>query len=283
MPIMELETLLKSEVAGLAGVAPPSITWACRKGGALHPALTPYGRRLYANHAAVRAYIHKPALRATNRVNRASIRAGVEPRPALTETPPEVTDPFALAMGADSGDAVTFSGVRPEAPGEVSQGAAGGSPMTHPSPALAAHVRQYLYDVHTQIAGAFPDHVDNLGSMTLREIVERFGSLPNLKDAVKAMANFADMRNKEGLASKRRGELVSRDVLTGTLLPLVELAFRRLVSEAPVALTDQIIARVLAGGDDLRSDVEALIRLENSGILTDCKEKLVLEFERVGA
>ncbi len=70
-------------------------------------------------------------------------------------------------------------------------------------------------------------------------------------------------------------------MLTGTLLPLVELAFRRLVSEAPIALTDQIIARVLTGGDDLRSDVEALIRLENSGILTDCRDKLVTEFERV--
>tara|TARA_R110000765_G_scaffold147569_1_gene250147 strand:- start:1001 stop:1717 length:717 start_codon:yes stop_codon:yes gene_type:complete len=237
---------------------------------------------LYADHEAVKAYIHKPSMRATNRVNRAAIRAGVEPRPATTETPGPVTDSFGFVTGADSEESVSSNGVRPEAPGVVLQGAAGGSPIRHPGPSLTAHVRQYLYDVQTQIAGAFPDHVDNLGSMTLREIVERFGSLPNLKDAVKAMANFADMRNKEGLAAKRRGELVSRDVLTGTLLPLVELAFRRLVSEAPVALTDQIVARVLAGGDDLRSDVEALIRLENSGILTDCKEKLVLEFERVG-
>jgi hypothetical protein len=144
---------------------------------------------------------------------------------------------------------------------------------------LDRHVAQYLYDVETGLAGAFPGDIEDLGSMTLREVVERFGSFGGLRDAVRGLRDFADMQNKQGLALQRRGELISRNVVTASVIPLIDLAFTRLVTEAPTALAEQVIARVQsASGSDLRIDVEDLIRSENSGILSDCRDSLVREF-----
>ena len=98
------------------------------------------------------------------------------------------------------------------------------------------------------------------------------------------MKNYADMQHKEAAAAERRGELIPRTVISNSLVPLIDLAFRRLVTEAPGALAEQIIARVLsAAGEgktgDLRLDVEALIRRETSTILTDCRDRFVQEVE----
>ena len=53
------------------------------------------------------------------------------------------------------------------------------------------------------------------------------------------------------------------------------------MNEVPVALTDQIIARVFAGGVDTKADVEGLVRREISGVLKDCSTTLASELEKL--
>ena len=69
--------------------------------------------------------------------------------------------------------------------------------------------------------------------MTLRQVVDEFGALPAFRDAVKAMRDHADMKLKEANAAKKRGEHVDRSVISAVVMPLVELAYKRLVAEAP--------------------------------------------------
>lgn len=137
-----------------------------------------------------------------------------------------------------------------------------------------------LYDVEQQIAGVFPDDLTDLGSMPLREVVDRFGSLAGLREVVRALKDFADMRNKEGLAAQRRGTLIARDLIGQSFVPLVDMAFLRLVGEVPTLLTEQIVARVNSGGDELRGDVETILIEQLSKVLTECRDamaKLVRE------
>jgi hypothetical protein len=261
------EIITKSELSRRAGVWPAAVGRACEPGHVLHPALTPDGKRLFAAHSTVVDYISKP------RPPR-HLRNRNPPRPSATPTPPR--DPFAQAL-----ELATL----PDA-GISAEGAAEQVSTLEPSPSMIpdndrdrqSHVM--LYDLQAYSGGQLPEDMNELGDLTLREVADRFGTLMAFRDVVKALSLHADMRNKEGIAAKRRGELISRDIFSNTLVPLVDMAFKRLVNEAPQALTEQIIARVLAGGDDLKVDVEALIRQENSGILTDCRTTMVSELEK---
>ena len=84
-----------------------------------------------------------------------------------------------------------------------------------------------------------------------------------------------------GLAAKRRRDLVDRRIVTAVLVPLVDMSYSRVVSDAPVALTEQIVARVMSGGDDLKIDVEEMIRKELGGILSDCRDSMAHELEQL--
>ncbi len=264
---METE-LRQCDLAHYAGVGRTSARKAFR--GKLRPALTPCGMRVFSAHPLVQTYInakHGLRSRALRAARERELRA--EPTPAPS-TP--AVDPFAVAAAhAGSG--------APPAPA-----------LEPPSPVSAfdsvghrrAHIDRTLYDLHTQTAGQLPADVEELGALTLREVVDRFGGLQALSDAVRSLKNFADMKVKEVDAAKKRGDLIERKLLTAVLMPLVDLSFKRLVGEVPIALTDRIIARVLSGGDDLKLDVETLVRDENSGVLESMRDRLVSELQEMG-
>ena len=56
--------------------------------------------------------------------------------------------------------------------------------------------------------------VTDLGALTLREIADRFGSVESMHTVVKALKDYAAMQNQEGLANKRRGEMIDRDLVS---------------------------------------------------------------------
>lgn len=298
----------KGAFAVHAGVTSAAISQALR--GELSDALTPDRKRIYPDHPAAQNYVKGSTLAQKRRIHpprrRSTPRNGGKP----AMLPGEDVFTFSRRMaerqiverqeGVDERKA--FRAARSAVDREARDKAAWAArPGAAPAPpladgddppiwlgvipgSLAAWSRQYLFDVERGLAGQFPDEIDDLGSMTLREMVDRFGSIENLGGLVKLLKNYADMQHKEAAAAERRGDLISRTVISNSLVPLIDLAFRRLVTEAPGALAEQIIARVLsAAGEgktgDLRLDVEALIRRETSTILTNCRDRFVQEVE----
>lgn len=271
---MEPRYITRSELARLAGVSPPIITLRIQA-GKFEGVLTPNGKLIDSHHPLILDYLTNPS-------HKRRPRGATAPKPARLPTNGAVgsstdfegrPDPFAMcrtiAIVADS------RGTAAPVPAPRTQPRGNGS--ASPRSMRQQLADEYLYDLAGGGGGVIPPGLADLGAMTLREVAERFGSLPALAVAVKVMKDFASMRNTEGLAEQRRGTLISRDAVTGTVLPLVDLAFRRLVTEAPGALTQQIIARVLHAGKnsgDLHTDVEGLIRNENSKILKACKARI---------
>ena len=182
------------------------------------------------------------------------------------ETPSTRVDPFTTARQLATVGRLGIS----------STGAAG--VLAHGPSSSTVAIDQALAALRAEAGGALPP---NLGALTMREVFERFGSLKALADAVKAGRDFADMQVKEQLASQRRGDVVDRTLVAAVFAPLVDLAFRRIVNEAPQAMGEQIIARVLTGGDDLAMDVENLLRRELGGILEDCRDTMAAELVKL--
>lgn len=299
------EMIKAVELARRAGVHRASATEAMRRG--LKDAVTPDRRHVYDDHPLVLAYIRKVDRSRTGQRPPFEIAAPTELEPSLAPTDPQ--DPLAMIAELATVPGDTGVGGGPSDPPSLPRGP-GVSPTTPgvavPTPpvitpaALEAdadydpiwattvpgsiqwHSRHYLYNVKKDLAGPFPDDIEDLDAMTLREAVDRFGTFAGFRDVVKGLKNFADTKNAEGIAAKRSGEVIPRVAVTATVFPLIDLAFTRLVGEAPGALAEQVIARVLAGGEDLALDVEAMIRKENSGILKSCKTamtKRMAEFD----
>lgn len=102
----------------------------------------------------------------------------------------------------------------------------------------------------------------------------RYGSVDGFKRFVDSLKNIADYKFRELRIRQQRGDLVSRDLVSGAVFPLIDVAFQRLVSDVPAAVTQQVVARVESGGDDVAADVEKIIRDANSRVLKNAKESI---------
>jgi len=81
-----------------------------------------------------------------------------------------------------------------------------------------------------------------------------------------------------GLA-QQRGDLIEREKVAGLVFPLIDVAFSRLVSDVPEAVSKMVVARCEAGGPETTADVMQLIRDANSRVLKNMKQSAArLEF-----
>jgi hypothetical protein len=116
--------------------------------------------------------------------------------------------------------------------------------------------------------------IDELEHMTLREIITRFGSINGFKRYLDSLKQIAEIRLKDIDIDKRRGILIPREQVAGSVFPMLEVAFGRLVGDVPTALTPQVIARIESGGDDTALDVQKLIHDANARVLRNVKTSL---------
>jgi len=290
------EFITRKELQAAAGVSQPAISKAARS--FLVPALAPDGRRFLRDHPAIVSYLQRDRRKPGQRAPATPTSSPPKPPPAVTRAPqviPLEEDPFlqaanvvklrAIGATADGAPVPVLAGPGPQpqdgaapAASVVTGGydaAKGAKPALTRSQKTAAD--QFLFGLHEQTNGAIPSDVKDIGELTLRYVAENFGSFPCFRDVTKAMSDQANMRVKNAAASSSRSEVVERSTVRAVFGPLVDLAFRRLVSEAPAALTEQIVARVLAGGEDLSIDVEELLRRELGGILGDCRDEMARE------
>jgi hypothetical protein len=137
------------------------------------------------------------------------------------------------------------------------------------------YTENFLYNLQTQTAGILPDDIEDLGKLTLREVIDRAGSFEALLTAVKSLKTHAEYRKVDIEAKRRRGTLIDRPAVERTIFPYIDLTQKRIVGEMPKAVAERIIARVLTGGDNLALDVEKLIRDECASVYRDCKTTTV--------
>ena len=114
--------------------------------------------------------------------------------------------------------------------------------------------------------------IEELENMTVKEVVMRFGSGDGFKRYVDSLKNIADYKYREVRVRQQRGELVERDKVAGTVFPLIDVAFSRLVNDVPVALSKQVLAAAEIGGDSVLIEIERLIREANSRVLKNLKQ-----------
>lgn len=96
--------------------------------------------------------------------------------------------------------------------------------------------------------------------LTMRQIVMQYGTMPAFKQHVAAAKDIAQFRKAELDTQIKRGDVVDRLAVRMAIMSLHEAAFSGVVKDAPEALTEKLIARVLAGGPDLRDDVKRMLR-----------------------
>ncbi len=242
--------------ADLCGVKPPAIYSAVR------------GRSLGAATCRVRG---KPRIDAAHQ-SAVDYRAGrTERRPSqrtraphivqhgATSVPRASVDPFELACNLA---ASTGARREPEQTGSDFPVGAGDARAPH------AYVDDLAQSLEPKGAVVF-----DLAGMTIGAACERWGSLAAMSDAVKSLKLFAAMQAQVQLTAERRGAQVDRSKVAGTVFPLVDHAFKRVVTEAPGAMATRIVALVLAGGrDNLARAVEDLLRTELGAILVECRD-----------
>ena len=117
--------------------------------------------------------------------------------------------------------------------------------------------------------------IEGLEDLTLREIVMRYGSIDGFKRYVESLKSISDFNLRDMKMKTHRGQLIQRDLVIGALVPLIDVAYQRLVSDVPSSITQQVIARVEGGGEDMVGDCEKIIRDAVSRVLKNTKNSVM--------
>jgi hypothetical protein len=116
--------------------------------------------------------------------------------------------------------------------------------------------------------------VIDLEDLTVRQVAMDYGGLAEFNGYVKALKDIATYKKTEQEHLHKRGELIDRASTAATLFSLVDVAYKRLVSEMPDAVIQQLIPLIQSGGDEVERDGRALLVKSVSKILKDCKTEI---------
>lgn len=114
---------------------------------------------------------------------------------------------------------------------------------------------------------------DNLGAyadLTIREIVNQFGTERVFKDWLEAHSKIEDVEQKRIRNQEYRGELVRRDLVQRTVFSAWEDSNRRLLGDIPRTLVARLYAA--ARSDVSKEESERVVKEIISGVLRSVKE-----------
>lgn len=114
--------------------------------------------------------------------------------------------------------------------------------------------------------------LEHLEDLTIREVVMRYGSVDGFKRFVDSLKSISEFKYKELRAKQQRGDLVDRQKVAALVFPMIDVAFSRLVTDVPVAVSKTVVARVQSGGPETYADVQKIIRDANSRVLKNVKQ-----------
>ena len=118
------------------------------------------------------------------------------------------------------------------------------------------------------------DKIEDFEDLTLRQIVMRYGSFEGFNRYIQSIKTIAEYKNRELRNQTQRKEVVERERVATLVFSIIDIAFSRLVSDVPNAVSKLVIARCDSGGTDTPADVERIIREANSRVLKNLKEHI---------
>lgn len=269
--------LTRAEFARLAGVSEAAITKAAK--GALAAAVTAHG--VDTNHPAAQLYLaaqvppldvvegvdelYDEALAYCREIKRVSIRA-IE---AKFKIPRSRCQRIAAVITAAGIDVTTAAPPQPE------RKQARGKPRTKAErppvegaydPMEAALQADPLDDV------AIPDEIQSLAELTLRELVDRYGSASRFEKWLSSVQKIEAIEEKRLSNAETRGTLISRHLVRSAVIDPIDGVFTRLLTDGAKTIASRAHAIALGGGDVL--DVRHMIDDVLQGFIKPAKRKM---------
>jgi hypothetical protein len=105
---------------------------------------------------------------------------------------------------------------------------------------------------------ASPLGIESLPRMTMQEVVERFGTLPQLRDLVEARKKIGEIREKDLKNDETVGRLIERDLVRTHVLSHIETSHQRLLQDASTNIARTMYK--LAQGGHTIEEAEQTVR-----------------------
>lgn len=116
---------------------------------------------------------------------------------------------------------------------------------------------------------------EEIENLTLKQIVQQYGGITGFKNYVDALDKMSAWKNKELKYEQARKKLIKKNPVARSLFSIVDIAFRRIVTEYPTTVTDQLIAIALGKKKTARIDAIALQEQALSKILKGVKKEVL--------
>lgn len=230
-------TIGRSDLATKCGVTRAAITKACK--GPLLAAIS--GDRLDAKHPDVVNYIEK-------KLKAQTLKAGKQTKKKATEAATKKKSQAAKrkktleATKAKKAAASTKKAANgPEDPPDAGRTEAVGEEV--------ARIQSYFYE---------DIEVEPLLAMSLREIVNQFGSGAQFKDYTAARKTLEEIRMRKLKNQQTEGLLIPRGLVSKIIFSAIENSHLRLLQDSPRTITARVVALIKSGGTS--EECELLVR-----------------------
>lgn len=239
----------KSEFARLAGVTPAAVTKAAN--GPLKAAVI--GKKLDINHPDAAKYLAKkydaqtlpPATGIDTRYEDAIEHCRQTGKYTVSGIQRALGVPYDRARGIV--DMMKAAGLVP-AKGEP-------PPEIRPTRIVKGHAAKTITKKsealenieHGHTLHQVPEEIEKFVDMTLREIIERFGSDYAFIDWLKATKAIEDINEKRLKNAATRGDLVSRDLIKRGIIDPIESAHIKLLTDGAKTIARRVVAMTGAG------------------------------------
>ncbi len=127
-----------------------------------------------------------------------------------------------------------------------------------------------------------PDTPQQLLDMTMREIVQHYGSMDGIERYVKVLRDMTSADEKMQRLQEKRQMLISRDFVIVRLFGFINQLSNK-VLDVPESLADQVIAMVLSDKDNCRQKIVTYTRDVLSRAIGGSKQYIVSELNSLKA
>jgi len=271
---MGKKLITRSQFAELAGVRPPSITKVCKT--RLREACE--GKRIDANHPAALAYLEDKA-----KEQAAPVAPGIDPRYeeainaceevgrySINTIQKKLGVSFERARGIFETMKATKVVPSKEAQKKARQNE---EPEKAAEPKLRGHasIREEKKQAKP-IVETVPEHIQEFADMSLRTLIQKFGTDLRFLDWLKSIKTIEEIEEKRIKNASASKELVSRKLIRVGILDPIEATHRKLLADGPKRIAARVKALTAAGAEV--NEIEKFISEEITSFLQPMKSKV---------
>ena len=107
-------------------------------------------------------------------------------------------------------------------------------------------------------------------NMTLKEIVDYYGSIAAFQRITTAQKSFTEYQTKDLKLMESRGDLIEREFIDSFVFDLLKLLFKRLTYDTPIAIYHNIIDIINDNKDNLEDEIIRASRESNLTAIKIC-------------